>query len=352
MKLYYPKSHYDNSARGAVFPLLKPFIKGENFTDAQRIAMYGATEKDFTFVDSPEEAELAILTMTWNYYTSSNQLNKAITFVKDCKTHGLKVLSWNAGDHGVRVPQLKNLIVLRESGYNSRFSEREFTLPSFVSDPLKKHYHTQTPFVLPYTEKPIVGFCGQAHYSKIGALKQLGQIALRNLKYHLHLKAEEPEALVSTIYFRAQMLRKLQQHPGVETNFILREKYRAGATSDQDRQKTTLEFYDNMKASPYIVCMRGGGNFSVRFYEALAMGRIPIYINTDASLPLENQINWKDHVVWVDYEEREKIAEKLVDFHNNLTKENFEELQLKNRRLWEEKLRYGGFFGSFILKVH
>ena len=58
MKLFYPKSHYDGAYRGLVFPLLKPFIKGANFTDAQRIAMYGVSEKDVDFVDDLEKPML------------------------------------------------------------------------------------------------------------------------------------------------------------------------------------------------------------------------------------------------------------------------------------------------------
>lgn len=349
MKLYYPKSHYDKSARGALFPLLKAFIKNKNFTDEQRVGMYGVTEKDFTFVDSLEEAELGILTMTWNYYTRSNQLDKAISFVKDCERRGLKVLSWNAGDHGVRVPKLDNLIVLRESGYKSKFGANEFTLPSFIGDPLKKYYDRSEPFILPYQKEPVVGFCGQAHYSVRTALTQLAQIAKRNIQYHFRLRPEEPEVLLSTIHFRAKILKGLQDHPGVKTNFILREKYRAGVSEYKDKHKhqTTLEFYNNMKTSPYIVCMRGGGNFSVRFYEALAMGRIPVFINTDSSLPFDDRIDWKKHVVWVDRKDWKRAGKKVADFHSRLSDAKFESLQVENRKLWEEKLRYGVFFKNF-----
>ncbi|WP_435139247.1 hypothetical protein [Formosa sp. A9] len=41
MKLYYPKSHYNLNYRGQTFPLLKPFIKSEEFIDAERQVGYG-----------------------------------------------------------------------------------------------------------------------------------------------------------------------------------------------------------------------------------------------------------------------------------------------------------------------
>jgi hypothetical protein len=124
----------------------------------------------------------------------------------------------------------------------------------------------------------------------------------------------------------------------------LRKKYRAGVTNEIDRQKTTKEFYDNIQDSQYVVCVRGAGNFSVRFYETLAMGRIPVFIDTDCLLPHKDSINWKDHVVWVDYRDRNLVAQKVANFHHSLDKEAFENLQQSNRRLWEEKLTLGGFF--------
>ena len=39
-----------------------------------------------------------------------------------------------------------------------------------------------------------------------------------------------------------------------------------------------------MLASPYILCVRGAGNYSARFYEALALGRIPVLVNTSFNI--------------------------------------------------------------------
>lgn len=80
------------------------------------------------------------------------------------------------------------------------------------------------------------------------------------------------------------------------------------------------------------------GNFSVRLYETLMMGRIPVFVNTDCLLPFEDKINWKNHVVWVEWKDKNKIAEILSDFHKNISIQDFEKMQLKNRRLWKETL--------------
>ena len=58
-------------------------------------------------------------------------------------------------------------------------------------------------------------------------------------------------------------------------------------------KKLRKEYYQNIDNTDYTLCIRGTGNFSVQFYQTLALGRIPIFINTDCILPFEKEINWK-----------------------------------------------------------
>jgi hypothetical protein len=74
------------------------------------------------------------------------------------------------------------------------------------------------------------------------------------------------------------------------------------------------------------------------------MGRIPIFINTDCLLPLANRIDWKNNCVWVENNDKEKIAEKVVEFHQQHTKESLYQLMEENRELWESRMRIGSFF--------
>lgn len=349
MKLYYPKSHY-KPRRRFVFPLLRPFTKGTNYSDGQRAELYGVSGKDFEFTDTLEDADLTVLTMAWNLYVNTGQVDLAIIFINECKALGKKVLTVNIGDFGVRVPYFENLIMLRSSGYKSKFSENEYALPPFIKDPLIVYFNRKTVVERPYLSKPIIGFCGHANLSRLNAVKEILNTVLRNIKFHLNLSPNEPQQLVSSTFLRASVLNYLQKSSLVTCNFILRKQYRAGVTADKDNHKTTLEFYNNLKNSDYVVCVRGAGNFSIRFYEALAMGRIPVFINTDCALPFDDTLDWKKHVVWVEYEERSKVAEKVVDFHRALSEKDFIDLQLGNRKLWENYLTLGGFFKTLILK--
>ena len=96
-----------------------------------------------------------------------------------------------------------------------------------------------------------------------------------------------------------------------------------------------LVFFNNIQDTDYTVCIRGGGNFSARFYETLAVGRIPIFINTDCMLPFSNEINWDKHVIWIEKNEITDIEKKVIEFHSSLTPKRFQKLQISNRKLWE-----------------
>jgi hypothetical protein len=157
-----------------------------------------------------------------------------------------------------------------------------------------------------------------------------------NVRSWIHLDNQEPEPFFLSAWHRARALEVFEDSKAVATNFIRRQRYRGGATNEHELDRTTKEYYDNMIASDYIVCMRGGGNFSLRLYETLMMGRIPVFINTDCILPFEDLIDWKQHVVWIEYEELGRAPEIVRGFHDRLDSAQFLELQMSNRRLWEE----------------
>ena len=74
---------------------------------------------------------------------------------------------------------------------------------------------------------------------------------------------------------------------GLNTNFIYRQGYWARGI---DPHVARAEFWENMRTSLFIVCVRGAGNFSYRLYETLMMGRIPIIVHTDGMYPCSEQL--------------------------------------------------------------
>jgi hypothetical protein len=142
----------------------------------------------------------------------------------------------------------------------------------------------------------------------------------------------------------------LETSAQIETNFIYRNNYRAGFKTREELEASTLEYYENVRNSDYVLCVRGGGNFSIRLYETLMMGRIPVFVNTDCILPLEDKIEWKKHVVWLEWDDRKGIAEMVSNFHTNLHPDAFKSMQLANRELWKNGLSVTGYLKILSIK--
>ncbi|GGK51741.1 MULTISPECIES: hypothetical protein [Flavobacteriaceae] len=348
IRIYYPKDHYIKKHRGELFPLLKAFIKGTSFTDLDRIAMYGVTEKDYQFVDNIAQSDIAILTMSWNYYQRTKQLFLAEDFIKEAEKFHKKVFTHTTGDFGVTIPYFKYCIVLRPNGYVSKLPSNHVGIPIFIEDPLKNNKFETKPLFETNIDTPLIGFCGQTNASLLNALKEIGRVCARNLKFYLKLSINSPQKIMSSSYFRGQTLKIIKKSSLLNNNFIERKKYRAGVRTSEERAKTTQDFYENIYNAMYTVCVRGGGNFSVRLYETLAMGRIPIFVNTDCLMPLSHVTNWKNHLVWVEENELNTLPEKIVEFHR---KYSFREKELRmkqNRLLWEKKLSFDGYFKTLF----
>ncbi|MBZ9779428.1 glycosyltransferase family 47 protein [Psychroflexus sp. CAK8W] len=349
MNIHYLSCHYTKNHRGQLFPFLKPFIKSNHFTDHERKEIYQVSETEVEFVTNIKAADICILTMSWNYYVEYNLLDKAKQYILEANAKGKRVWSWMSGDFGVDLKLEADYLVFRNSGHKSQLSKQHIGMPVFISDPLQKIYKTSELHLPDYDYKPVVGFCGQANSSAKQILKEYVIRINYMLKFKFGQTKTSPQPIQSTSLLRAQLLDRLEASKEVTTNFIRREKYRAGVTKHKDNHKTTQEFYDNIKDSHYVICVRGGGNFSVRFYEIVAMGRIPVFVNTDCLLPLETKIDWKKHCVWVDFKDRGKVSEKVKAFHEAHSQESLYSLMQANRKLWENNLRNGNFFKNSIL---
>jgi len=99
-----------------------------------------------------------------------------------------------------------------------------------------------------------------------------------------------------------------------------------------------------MRNSDFALSIKGDGNFSLRFFEALSLGRIPLFVNTDCVLPLENIIDYKKFVVFVDHKDIKRIDVILSDFYKNLSDDDFVEMQKQAREAFEKYLRIDSFF--------
>lgn len=160
-----------------------------------------------------------------------------------------------------------NVLFFRTSLYRSLSDPRERAL-AFVWEELSHQEFRPKP----HTVKPIVGFCGAVWED------------------------------------RKPLLDALEAHPDIETQFIRRDSFWGGGL---DKTVVRKEFEENLDACHYTMCNRGAGNFTMRFYQALSVGRIPLYIDTDMQLPYESKIDWDTAVIRG--RTIEEVVRKLLD---------------------------------------
>jgi hypothetical protein len=353
-RLFSDRAQYDQGQRMELAEILRPYWKDAPFSEEQRKETYGVSSEDFCVAEKLQQAALAVLPMTWNYYLKRGQVAKALHFIQAARLAGRPVLSYVSGDEGVAVPsECDDVYVIRASGFRSRRRRRQIAQPVFFDDPAAAYPDFLSYDRAPKSEgRPLVGFCGHASSHILKSARDILRGFVRNTAHALGARPEEPQPLYPPGLRRARALRMLGGSPLVETRFIVRSRYRAGAVS---REQTSREFYQNMAHTDYTLCLRGGGNFSKRFYETLALGRIPVLVDTDCLLPFESILPWDSHIVRVPEVELDRLPQSIADDFSAAGSDGLTDRKRQCRRLWEDWLSFGGFHRQLfrvILDAH
>lgn len=228
-------------------------------------------------------------------------------------------------------------------------------LSYFIPDCRAKH--ASGPRVLPKPEKPTVGFCGVAAplATPLGKTHFFDLLRL-GLSFSTAL-GMDPESLARFAgtnikhAYRARLILQFRRRAQIECNFILRS--RGGLvdnsyTNKADHDIYNTGFYENLEQNLYTLCCRGSENYSVRFYETLCMGRIPIIIDTDLVLPFDDSVDYSQHGVWIQKKDIASAADILLEFHQSHSADELAAIQQSNRMLWETHLMHKNYYRQLV----
>jgi hypothetical protein len=334
--------------------------------DAHRFDRYLERGRDLFRLTGLEEARAAVLPFDWNstgeptLYRRAKGLptdpevreravGRAEEFVALAASKDRPAVVFMTRDSVEEVP-LAGSVVFRTSLLASARRPNEYALPYWMPDEVEARFGGELP-LRKKSARPSVGFCGQSPM-KADARTRLSRSlravpVVRDLAYRLGVN---PDADFS-FYARAQALAALSRSREVESNFILRDAWFGAAVEPgagrRRLERLRREYVENMLGSDYVLCVRGHGNYSIRFYETLSCGRIPVFVNTDCVLPFEGWIDWRRYCVWVEGGEVARVAEKVAEFHAGLSDAEFKDRQRACRRLWLDWLSPLGFFKNF-----
>ena len=328
IKIYTIREYLNSENRRRIFPLLfdVAYLKTQKSRD------------NYFIVDDIVGADVAIFPIDTFYLFNENICSDFREFIKNAKKNNIPIWIYAGGDFGKTFTE--NLFTFRLGGFKSKLGRKTYIMPCFVSDPYSTTMYGREKYITK-SNLPNIGFVGQANNS----IDKLAKDYLIHLKLSLLRLVGKDSSDFQNFYpsslIRLKILRKLQINSAIDCNFIVRKNYRAAAKTEEDIKSTTHDFYDNIQSNLYTLCIRGAGNFSVRFYETLIMGRIPILIDTDVELPLSDIIKWENHIIFATMK---NVERKVLDFHLSKSNEELIEIQISNRKLVMEKLNREDYF--------
>lgn len=327
IKIYTDASFITPQYRKIIFPLLLDLCYNNNLN----------LLKIYQLVNTIEEADVVIVPVQLAYFIENSKLKWLYLFIDHANILKKKVWVYSSGDFGITLNA--EVYTFRFGGFNSKLDNKTFIVPAFITDPYQLLQRNFTPIAK--RSRATIGFVGNAHYSLIKWCKEFFFYLYHNSKRISNQTSEDYQPFYPSSIKRYQFLQALEKNNYIQSNFIFRKQYRAGAKTEARKKQTALEFFENIAENPYVFCLRGAGNFSIRLYETLAMGRIPFLIDTDVRLPVPNCISWEKHIVMAN---EYNFMETLINFHKNISEEDFKQIQINNRNLWLNYLNRESYF--------
>jgi hypothetical protein len=222
----------------------------------------------------------------------------ASRLVADARARGLPIVVVAYGDDHREVPV--PAVVFRPSRYRQIDRPLEVSMPAYVEDLGRSGVPP-----VPAQPKPSVGFVGRAGFA-----------GFADAARYVARTVFAPHPFKDGRWYRRAFARALAADPRVDANFIFRRRYSGHRDSiEASPEEARRGYLENLAGSAYGLAPKGDGNYSLRFYELLSLGRIPVLPDTGVVLPLEGSVRYDDFVVRVPAGRPRDAAEALASWH-------------------------------------
>jgi len=319
--LYY---HFGPSINPNMLSLSNAFLKDKKF---------------FELTDSPQKCD--IIVMPHNYFKLRRLGENEIInrYLELAQKYDKFVLINAKGDQDENL-SIPNSIIIRYSQYRYKLQPNEIIVPPPVYD-LGKIYGIR---YRSKANRPTVGFAGLATYrSQKAFVNDIKRSLLCDIK---HIFDGYSKVRKSSIWYRRRAIEAVKANTNITANVIIRSFWAGGRANIKGRDPDVLkkEYVKNMMESDFVLCPKGAGNFSLRFYETLSMGRIPVVIDTEMPLPLDDRINYSEFCLVVHYRDANKLGHIIERFYQDLSNDDFLEMQHRAREIFERYLVIDRFY--------
>jgi hypothetical protein len=164
---------------------------------------------------------------------------------------------------------------------------------------------------------------------------------------------ENIQGLMRPIKSSVYLNRKLSTHKlgKLNSTFDVKLTKRSSFTaygSNPNLEKLVEEYNSELNSADYILCPRGAGNTSIRFYESLSAGRTPILVDSGGSFPeIKTKYFWSSNLVTVNL--FRSWNKQILDDWLDLSIGNaYEVRQVENHKVFSEELRFEKYLNTLF----
>lgn len=205
---------------------------------------------------------------------------------------------------------------------------------------------------IPKPSIPTVGFVGNIEYPS-----RLNSLILRYIKFsdsmvnwmacnlfiNRNLNLGRRRLIARLV--RKKIIKEVRKAKNLQISVIERKgDFFTLPLAERNRQRA--EYIENIEKNAYILAMRGDDNSCYQLGEVMSAGRIPVFIDTNRSLPELKGMKWEDFCVIVPFSEVHRIGDYVQAFHDKLSEDDFAEVCRKSRAAFEQLLPH-----NFVVRI-
>lgn len=219
--------------------------------------------------------------------------------------------------------------ILRIGGYRFLEETGRVIIPPAADDLLERCRGGELAIRRKSEGVPSVGFAGWASLTPTQALRN----AVKETPVRLRgIFDPRYRAMKKGVLWRAEALKILARSRAIALNAKPRASFSGSAkTAQKDLPALREELVATVLESDYALDVRGDANASTRLFEILSLGRIPVVIDTERNFPFNDEVDYREFCLMVDYKDLDRLPQIIAEFHERVTPDHYEKMQRKAR---------------------
>ncbi len=206
--------------------------------------------------------------------------------------------------------------------------------------------------VLPYNIKSL-DFLPFREFRDIPRLSFMGLVAKNTLGRKVRTLRTSPlnPTLGNGAATRKKYLSSLRKS-SLDIQIVIRNSYGGIKSIEGTHELRRLEFIDSVTESDVVVTPRGDTNQSMRFFETLSAGRIPLFPSTKMHFPTLTDPFPDKYLIASDFKSR-SIERMVSEYWSSLNSETYLVQQMEVRKFFAEYLDFNKYIiRLFSMSIH